>query len=66
MSSAPVTNVQSLYVVIMDLDKMTADTVKTLESFAVSVKTHQFEYIDEFQANTFFERGQGKKNNFTD
>lgn len=42
MSSAPVTNVQSPVVVIMDLDNTIADTVKTLESFVVSVKTNQF------------------------
>lgn len=34
----------------MDLDKTTADTVKTLESFVVSINTHLFECIDEFQA----------------
>lgn len=37
MSSAPVTKVQSLFVVIVDLDKTIADTVKTLESFVVSI-----------------------------
>lgn len=37
MSSAPVSKVQSLFVVIVDLDKTIADTVKTLESFVVSI-----------------------------
>lgn len=34
----------------MDLDKTIADTVNTLELFVVSINTHQFECIDEFQA----------------
>lgn len=33
----------------MDLDKTIADTVNTLELFVVSINTHQFECIDEFQ-----------------
>lgn len=36
MSSAPVSKVQLLFVVIMDLDKTIADTMKTLESFVLT------------------------------
>eukprot|EP00477_Mikrocytos_mackini_P003035 GAHX01003652.1.p2 GENE.GAHX01003652.1~~GAHX01003652.1.p2 ORF type:complete len:59 (+),score=4.47 GAHX01003652.1:292-468(+) len=36
MSSAPVTNIQLLFVVIMDLDKTIADIMKTLESFVLA------------------------------
>lgn len=54
MSSAPVTNIQLLFVVIMDLDKTIADTMKTLESFVVSVKTHQIESKNKYKDNTFF------------
>lgn len=62
MSSAPVTNIQLLFVVIMDLDETIADIVKTLESFVVSVKTHQIEFKNKYRDNTFFhyERSQGK------
>lgn len=62
MSSAPVTKVRLLFVVIMDLDKKIADTMKTLESFVVSVKTHRVEFKNKYKANTFFdyERSQGK------
>lgn len=62
MSSAPVTNIQLLFVVIMDLDKTIADIMKTLGSFVVSVKTHQIESKNKYKDNTFFdyERSQGK------
>lgn len=58
MSSAPVTKVQSLFVVIMYLDKTIADTVKTLESFVVSIKTPQFEFINKYKANTFLKEAK--------
>lgn len=53
MSSALVTKFQLLFVVIMDLEKKIADTMKTLESFVVSVKTHRVEFKKKYKANTF-------------
>lgn len=37
----------------MDLEKKIADTMKTLESFVVSVKTHRVEFKNKYKANTF-------------